>query len=114
MIKWLIIGIFSVFIASVAQIFLKKSSNLYREGIKQYLNIYILIGYSMFLSSVILNMYILKKGINLKYMPILEATGYVFVPILSYIFYKERFKNKVLGIFLIIVGIVIFNLWVRR
>ena len=55
-------------------------------------------------------MYILKKGINLKYMPILEATGYVFVPILSYIFYKERFKNKVLGIFLIVVGIVIFNL----
>lgn len=109
MIKWLIIGIFSVFIASIAQIFLKKSSDLYKKGIRQYLNIYIITGYFMFFISIVINMIILKKGINLKYIPILESAGYIFVPILSWIFYKEKLKNKILGIFLIITGIIIFN-----
>ena len=50
------------------------------------------------------------KKINLSVGVVIEAIGYIIVAILSYFFLKERFtKNKIVGIFLIIIGVVIFG-----
>ncbi len=55
-------------------------------------------------------MYALKV-VPLSMSPILEASGYIFVAILSYIFFKEKLtKKQFLGMALIIIGIVIYTL----
>jgi drug/metabolite transporter (DMT)-like permease len=42
-------------------------------------------------------------------MPILESLGYVFVPLLSYVFLKERISRRmVVSILLILAGIYVF------
>ena len=96
--------------SSIAQLFLKKSSNLYKKGIKQYINIYVITGYVLFFLSIIITLVILKKGISLKYIPVLESLGYLFVPIFSFFLYKEKLNDKLFGIILIIIGILVFNL----
>ncbi len=110
MLKWILLGVFSVFVSSIAQLFLKKSSNLYKKGIKQYINIYVITGYVLFFLSIIITLVILKKGISLKYIPVLESLGYLFVPIFSFFLYKEKLNDKLFGIILIIIGILVFNL----
>lgn len=48
------------------------------------------------------------RGIALKNGPILDSFGYVFVFVLSWIFLNEKpSKNKIKGIILIIVGILV-------
>jgi len=43
--------------------------------------------------------------------PIIEAVGYVLVPVLSYFIFKEKLtKRKILGILFILAGIVIYYL----
>ena len=50
-----------------------------------------------------------RSVVPLSMAPVLESSGYIFVAILSYYFFKERLtKKQLLGMFLIIVGIVIY------
>ena len=51
----------------------------------------------------------MSKGLLLKDLPILEATGYLFVPLLSALFLKEKLSWKTfLSMTMILVGIVVF------
>ena len=108
--KYVLIFLLSVFIASFSQILLKKSANKnYANEWKEYLNKYVVLAYFIFFISTILTI-IAYKGIELKYGPIIESVGYIFILIMSKIFLDEKItKNKLLGIFLIIVGIFVFN-----
>ena len=108
--KYVLIFLFSVFIASLSQIFLKKSANKkYINRWKEYLNKYVISAYFIFYISTILTI-IAYKGVELKYGQIIESVGYIFVLIMSKIFSGEKItKNKLLGIFLIIFEIFIFN-----
>ena len=55
-------------------------------------------------------MYALKV-VPLSMSPILEASGYIFVAILSFIFLKEKMtKKQLLGMALILIGIVVYSL----
>lgn len=109
--KYVLIFLFSVFIASFSQILLKKSANRnHNSRIREYLNKYVIIAYFIFFISTILTI-IAYKGIELKYGPVIESVGYIFILIMSRIFLDEKItRNKLLGIFLIIVGIVVFNI----
>lgn len=109
--KYVLIFLLSVFIASVSQILLKKSANKnYNNKLKEYLNKFVVIAYSIFFISTILTI-IAYKGIELKYGPVIESVGYIFILIMSRIFLDEKFtRNKLLGIFLIIIGIFVFNI----
>ena len=104
------VGIFllSVFIASCAQIILKRSADAdHKNIISEYLNIKVILGYTLMGLS-ILGAIIAYRGIELKNGPILDSVGYGFVFILSWIFLKEQpSRNKVLGIVLIIAGIIV-------
>ena len=98
-------------IASVSQIMLKKSAQKqYPSKLKEYLNPLVIIAYILFFGTTFISMYALKV-VPLSMGPILEASGYIFVAVFSYIFLKERMaKKQLFGMALIIIGIVFYSL----
>lgn len=98
-------------ISSFSQMMLKKSAmKSYGSKVREYLNPLVIIAYMLFFASTFTSLFALKV-VPLSMSPILEATGYIFVAILSYIFFKEKLtKRQFLGMALIIVGIVIYTL----
>ncbi|MBO5487600.1 MAG: EamA family transporter [Eubacterium sp.] len=104
-----VLGLLSVTIASFSQILLKKGAmKQYDSFIKEYLNVFVISGYVMMFGSVFLTM-IVYRGMDFMNVPVLEAVGYVLVPVLSYLFFKEKLTmKKILGIIFILAGIVIY------
>lgn len=107
------IGIFllSVFISSVSQIILKTSANRKHEGIiREYLNSRVILAYTLFLISSFITV-IAYKYIPLSMGAILESSGYIFVTVLGVVFLQEKVgKRRLLGLFIIMVGIFVFYL----
>ncbi len=104
-----ILGILSVMIASFSQILLKKGAMQKHDSfIREYLNFYVITGYIMMFLSVFSTM-IVYRGMDYMNVPVLEAIGYILVPILSWFFFQERLtKKKLLGVACILMGIVIY------
>ena len=111
MLKFILIFLFSVLISSVAQIILKKSAGRkYDSLIKEYLNVRVIGAYSIFILSTLLTMYA-YTGVPLTLGILLESVGYIYIPILSLIFLKEKITpSMVIGSLFIIGGIVVYNL----
>ena len=111
MLKFVIIFLFSVLISSVAQIILKKSAGKkYDSVIKEYLNIRVIGAYSIFFMSTLLTMYA-YKGVPLTLGTLLEAAGYIYIPVLSFLILKEKITPRmVIGSLFIICGIIVYNL----
>jgi len=103
------VAVISVFIAACSQILLKKaSSREYRSKIYEYLNMRVIVAYGLFFVSASMGMYVLRH-IPISLAAVLGAAGYMFVPILSRYFLKERLnKNQIMGMVMIILGIIIF------
>ena len=99
----------SVFIATLSQILLKKSSAIeYKSFIREYLNWRVIVGYGMMFLSTILTILAFTE-LDYKNGPIIESFGYIFMMFLSRIFLKEKItKRKVVGNALILLGIVVF------
>ncbi len=98
-------------VSAVSQIMLKKSAQKeYPSKIKEYLNPLVIVAYILFFGTTFISMYALRV-VPLSMAPILEASGYIFVAILSYIFLKEKMtKKQLIGMALIILGIVVYSL----
>ena len=98
-------------IASFAQVLLKKSAQKeHGSFIKEYLNPYVIIGYMMMFCGMLLCV-IGYRHVGYKNGPVLESLGFVWVVILSRIFFGEKItKKKILGNVLILAGIFIFYL----
>lgn len=111
MAKYICLFLFSVFISSVSQIILKSSTKKeYKSIVQEYLNPKVIIAYGIFFASSLLTVFAYKY-VPLSLGPVLEASGYIYVAVLGYIFLKEKFnKRKVLGLAIILVGIVVSNL----
>lgn len=107
--KSICILLLSVFVASCSQIILKTSAEQEHTSIiKEYLNWRVIIGYGMMFLSTILTI-LAFTGLDFKNGPVIEATGYVFVMILSRIFLSEKITTKkIFGNILILIGIVVF------
>lgn len=101
-----------VFLSSCSQILLKKSAQReHTSKVSEILNKQVIIAYSVFFISVIFNVIALRHDVNVKDLPILEALGYVFVPILSLVFLKEKItKRSAWALLVILCGIVVFYL----
>ena len=106
-----LILIFSALVSSVSQIMLKKSAEKhYPSKLAEYMNPFVIIAYILFFGCTFITMYALKV-VPLSMAPILEATGYIFVAVMSFIFLKERLnKKQIIGMVLIITGIILFSL----
>lgn len=109
--KYIIIFLTSVFISSLSQILLKKSAeNEYKDIISEYLNVRVIASYGLFFISTLLTMYA-YKGVPLSFGALLEASGYIYVPALSYFFLNEKItKLKIIGAIFIIFGICCYSL----
>ncbi len=111
MLKFFLIFLVSVLISSISQIILKKSAaRKYDSLIKEYLNVRVIGAYSMFFLSTLLTMYA-YTGVPLTLGALLESAGYIYIPLLSFIFLKEKITPRmVVGSLSIICGIIIYNL----
>ncbi len=106
-----LIIILAAFVSSVSQIMLKKSAQkTYASRMKEYLNPLVIIAYALFFGCTLITMYGLKV-VPLTLSPALEASGYIFVAVLSYIFLREKLsKRQLAGMVLIAAGMIISSL----
>ena len=103
---YILMFIISIMIARVSQIILKK-------GAKQkniYINKYTILGYFLMFISTLFTL-IGYKGVELSLSGILQALSFIFVPILSCMFLKEKITKKtIIGISLIVLGIIVYSI----
>ena len=101
-----------VLISAFSQVLLKKSAvSEHQNVLFEILNWRVVLSYAIFVGVVFLDIIALKYGVRVKDIPILESLGYVFVPILSYLFCNEKISIRMcMAICLIIIGIQVFYL----
>lgn len=107
--KYFLLLLASVVVASFSQILLKKSAlKTYSSFIREYLNVYVIVGYAMMVASTLLTVFA-YRGIDYKNGPVIDSLGFLLVMIWSRIAFGEKItKKKVLGNLLILVGILVF------
>ena len=106
---FLLLALLSVIIASFSQVMLKLGAGkTYHSKIREYLNFYVITGYGMLFVSMILTI-VAYSHLSYLSVPVVEAVGYVLVPVLSYFIFKEKItKRKLLGILFILLGIMVY------
>lgn len=102
--------VFGVLLASFSQILLRKSAlRCYKRFLDEYLNKSVIIAYTLMFISVFINLVALRNGVRVTEVPVIESLGYIFVPVLAFVYLKETLNRKqYLAIALIISGIYIF------
>lgn len=76
---------------------------------RQYVNGWVIGGYAIMLATLLLNIFAMSKGVEVKEVSIIESMSYLFVPALSFVIFKERLTWwKVGAIGVIIIGIIVF------
>lgn len=106
---YLLCMLFSVSVASVSQVLLKKSAlQKYDSVLREYLNPWVIGGYGMLFLSMLMSVYA-YSGVDFKNGPVIESLGNVFVPVLSWLVFGEKLSlKKIVGIFCIMMGIMVF------
>lgn len=104
--------ILGILACSLSQLLLKKSANrVHKSRIYEIVNPLVIVAYTVFFCSLLINIWAMGKGILLKEMTMLESLGYIFVPLLSTFLLKEQITRRVvLGTGIIIFGIIVFYL----
>ena len=104
------IVILSVFAAACAQMLLKQGARRNYEGFwRQYLNPWVIGGYAIMACSLVLNIYCMSCGVQVKEVSTIESLSYLFVPCLAFILFRERITLRKAGaIVVIICGVIIF------
>lgn len=109
---WYLLVIVGIFASACSQLLLKTSANKNHSSFSSsILNFRVVLAYTIFLGSLIINIMAMNKGIGLKDIPILESLGYIFVPTMSLLVLKEKMDRKTcLSILTILLGVIIFYL----
>lgn len=102
--------ILAVFAAAGAQMLLKQGARkTYPSFWRQYINPWVIGGYGIMGASMLLNIFCLSRGVQVKEVSIIESLSYLFIPCLSWSFFKEMITWRKAGaIAVIIAGIVVF------
>lgn len=102
--------ILAVFTAAGAQILLKKGAlKEYVPFWRQYVNPWVIGGYAVMALSLLLNVFCMGHGVLAKEVSTIESSSYLFVPILSWLFFRENLSwRKVGSIAVILIGIIVF------
>lgn len=100
----------SVLSAAGAQMLLKQGAKKqYPSFWRQYLNPWVIGGYCIMGCGLLLNIYCLSRGVQVKEVSIIESLSYLFVPLLSWLFFKEKITWRKAGaIAVIMTGVVVF------
>lgn len=101
---------FSVLFAAGAQMLLKQGAKKeYSSFWRQYLNPWVIGGYGIMGCSMLLNIFCLSHGVQVKEVSIIESFSYLFVPMLAWLFFKEKITWRKAGaIAVIMAGVVVF------
>lgn len=105
------LGFVGVILTAFSQVILKIGARKKADSsfLKYFINIYTFLGYLMLFTVTLINLYIFKF-LNLKYMVIFLPSSYILVFILSHFVLREKIKkNRLIGFFIILSGIVLFN-----
>lgn len=95
-------------VSAISQLILKKAAdNPDYKGIRTYLNIPVIFAYALFFGCMLLNVVALRT-LDLSIASVLEASGYIYVMLLSFFFLKEKItRRKLIGNLVIVLGIVL-------
>ena len=98
-----------VFIASLAQVLLKKSSQKqYNNKLREYLNWRVLTGYSMMITSSLCTVFAYRV-LSISQVMVLETSSYIYITIFGRLVFKESVSLKrIVALILIISGITIY------
>ena len=102
--------ILSVLAAASAQMLLKQGARMnYTTWWRQYINVWVIGGYAIMACSLVLNIFCMSRGVQVKEVSVIESLSYLFVPTLAFFLFKEQLtKRKLCAITIIICGIIIF------
>lgn len=105
-----LIVILAVFAAACAQMLLKKGATIqYPNVVRQYLNPWVISGYTIMGLVMLVNIWAMSKGVLLKEVGVIEALSYLFVPCLGWMIFREKLSwMKMIAIGVIIIGVIIF------
>lgn len=105
-----ILVILSVFAAACAQMLLKQGARKNYVGFWcQYLNPWVIGGYAIMACSLVLNIFCMSRGVQVKEVSVIESLSYLFVPLLAFMLFKENITiRKGIAIIVIIIGIILF------
>ncbi len=105
-----ILVILSVFAAAGAQMLLKQGARQNYVGFwRQYFNPWVIGGYAIMTGSLMLNIWCMSKGVQVKEVSTIESLSYLFVPCMAFILFKERITlRKGIAIGVIICGVILF------
>ena len=108
--KYYLLVIVSVLAAAGAQMLLKQGAKKqFPSFLRQYLNPWVIGGYGIMGASLLLNIFCLSHGVQVKQVGVIESLSYLFVPLLSWLFFKERVTWRKAGaIAVIMAGVVVF------
>ena len=108
--KYYLLVIVSVLAAACAQMLLKQGARQqFPSFLRQYLNPWVIGGYGIMGASLLLNIFCLSRGVQVKEVGIIESLSYLFVPLLSWLFFKEKVTWRKAGaIVVIMAGVVVF------
>lgn len=108
---YIFVFLISVLVSSLSQVLLKISADKEYSSIwKEYLNLRTIGAYGMFFLSTIITVFAYKY-VSLSMGAVLEASGYIFVTLFGTVILKEKVgKKKLIGLGLILIGIVVFNI----
>ena len=107
---YIVIVILSVFAAACAQMLLKQGTmKNHTTWWRQYINTWVIGGYVIMLGSLMLNIFCMSKGVQVKEVSVIESMSYLFVPILAFLLFKEKLTaQKICAIGIIVLGIIFF------
>lgn len=81
----------------------------YASWWRQYLNGWVIGGYAIMLGTMLMNIFAMSKGLQVKEVSIIESMSYLFVPALSFVIFKEKLTwRKVGAIAVIVIGVIVF------
>ena len=105
-----ILVILSVFAAACSQMLLKQGARQNYVGFwHQYINPWVIGGYGIMACSLVLNIWCMSKGIQVKEVSVIESLSYFFVPVLAFLIFREKITwRKLVAIAVIIAGVIIF------
>jgi len=112
MITSVLMALTAVFISALSQLFLKKKANNSTDKniFQKVFNVPVIVSYGIFFAATLLNTFAYKR-LPLKYANLFDATGFVWITLISVIFLKEKItKKKIISLGLIIAGVVVYSL----
>ena len=109
---YFLLVILSVFAAAGAQMLLKQGARQSYIGFwRQYLNPWVIGGYAIMACSLVLNIFCMSRGVQVKEVSTIESLSYLFVPCMAFFLFREKITWRKAGaIAIIISGVILFFL----